>query len=158
MLLLLRAVLLLGLVALLHADRNGKIVSVKLGQGIRRRSKTVRLKLDASVHPQTFHSPIASMSVTPWTYRDSLMESRVPQRISHAQCLTSGCLSLHGEGEDSVLQAKPIQYQTLVLHRVPRRRRNMRKGSKAKRKYDFRLGTEVITVGCTCVRPSVLSQ
>ncbi|XP_071334692.1 interleukin 17a/f3 [Trachinotus anak] len=159
MLLLLRAVLVLGLAMPLHATRKGQAVSVKLGSGTGLKGKIVRLVLDQSVQPQiasTSASSIANMSLSPWTYRDSCVASRLPRRISHAQCQTSGCLSLQGGGEDTALEAKPIYYQVLVLHRIPRQ--NNQGGRKGRKKYDFRLGTEVITVGCTCVRPSVVPQ
>lgn len=49
--------------------------------------------------------------------RVSLEASRLPRSIYNAQCLTSGCLSLHSGEEDASLEATPIYYQTLVLHR-----------------------------------------
>ncbi|KAF1376314.1 hypothetical protein PFLUV_G00210220 [Perca fluviatilis] len=161
MLLGLRALLVLGLVTLLHATRKGNAVSLKLGHGSRLKGQTVRLVLDPSMQPQiasTSASTIANMSLSPWTYRDSCEESRLPRRISHAKCLTSGCLSLQGGGEDAGLEAKPIYYQVLVLHRVPRKRYSKKAGRMRMNQYDFRLGTEVISVGCTCVRPSVVPQ
>uniref|UniRef100_A0A667ZEN8 Uncharacterized protein n=1 Tax=Myripristis murdjan TaxID=586833 RepID=A0A667ZEN8_9TELE len=105
-------------------------------------------------------SRTANMSLSPWTYRSSCVASRFPQRISYAQCLTSGCVSPHGEGEDMALEAKPIYYQVLVLHRsitnfsVPYHREKIHGWNKNKqrKKYAFRLATETITVGCTCVR------
>ncbi|XP_070782406.1 interleukin 17a/f3 [Enoplosus armatus] len=159
--LVLRALLVLGLATLLHATRKGQAVQVRSGQGTRLKNKTVRLVLDPSVQPQISSmssATIANMSLSPWTYKDSWVASRLPGRISHAQCLTSSCLSLQGGGEDAALEAKPIYYQVLVLHRVTRKRRNNKGGRKARDKYAFRLGTEVITVGCTCVRPSVVPQ
>ncbi|XP_041815146.1 interleukin 17a/f3 [Chelmon rostratus] len=155
----LRALLVLS-AALLHASRTGQAVSVQLGRGTGLRGRTVRLLLDPSVRQiaSTPASTIANMSLSPWTYRESCVASRLPRRIAHAQCLTSGCLSLQGGGEDAALVAKPINYQVLVLHRVPRQSHNNKRGRKARNKYDFRLGTEVITVGCTCVRPSVIPQ
>ncbi|XP_023270984.1 interleukin-17F-like [Seriola lalandi dorsalis] len=160
MLLLLRAVLVLGLAASVHTTRKRHAISVKLEKGTGTKEKVVRLVLDPSVQPQIVSMSalsIANMSLSPWTYRDSYDASRWPQRISHAQCQTSGCLSLQGEGEDSSLDAQPIYYQVLVLHRVPRQRQNNKGGRKGK-KYEYRLGMEVITVGCTCVRPSVVPQ
>uniref|UniRef100_A0A3Q3K040 Interleukin 17a/f3 n=1 Tax=Monopterus albus TaxID=43700 RepID=A0A3Q3K040_MONAL len=156
----LRALLVLGLATPLHATRKGKTVSVKVGNGTGLKGKTVKLLLDPSVtsQPRTSASSIASMSLSPWTYKDSYVVSRLPSKISHAQCLTSGCLSLQDGGEDAALEAKPIYYQVLVLHKVPRQRRNNRGGKKTRKKYDFRLGTEVISVGCTCVRPTVIPQ
>ncbi|XP_044185522.1 interleukin 17a/f3 [Thunnus albacares] len=156
----LRAILVLGLASLLHAARKNQEVTVKLGWGTGLKGKTVRLILDSSVQPQiasTSPSSIANMSLSPWTFKDSDVASRLPRRIPQAQCLTSGCLSFQGGGEDAALEAKPIYYQVLVLHRVPRQRQKNKRGKKAK-KYDLRLGTEVISVGCTCVRPIVIPQ
>ncbi|XP_036942406.1 interleukin 17a/f3 [Acanthopagrus latus] len=154
-----RALLVLGLATLLHAGRRGQTISVKLGRGTGLRGRTVRLHLDPSVQTQissTTNSDIADMSLTPWTYRESCEPARLPQQISHAQCLTSGCLSLQGGAEDAALEAQPIYYQALVLHRV--QRLSERGGRKLRRSYSFRLKTERIPVGCTCVRPSVVLQ
>ncbi|XP_035534721.1 interleukin 17a/f3 [Morone saxatilis] len=157
----LRALLVLGLATLLHTTRTDQKVSVKLWRRTKLKGSIGRLVLDPSVQPQigiTSASTIANMSLSPWTYRESCIASRLPRHISHAQCLTSGCLSLQGEGEDTGLVAKPIYYQVLVLHRVPRQRHNNSRGGKPRKKYDFKLGTEVITVGCTCVRPAVVTH
>uniref|UniRef100_UPI0037E95410 interleukin 17a/f3 n=1 Tax=Semicossyphus pulcher TaxID=241346 RepID=UPI0037E95410 len=148
----LRLLLVLGLVMLLNATMTG--TAVKLRQ-------RTRLILDPSVQSHISSasaSTIANMSLSPWTYTDSFEESRLPMRISHAQCLTSSCLSLQGGGEDAALMARPIYYQVLVLHRLPKQRPNKKGGKRAKKRYDFRLGTELIAVGCTCVRPSVTQQ
>ncbi|XP_029352792.1 interleukin 17a/f3 [Echeneis naucrates] len=159
MLLLFRAVLVLGLATLLEATRESQTVSVKMGTGPRGKGKILRLSLDPTALDQM--NPItsaANMSLSPWTYRDSFVETRLPQRISHAQCLTSGCVSLQDGGEDYSLEAKPISYHALVLHRVSKRNPKKRKGKKQRRRYVFKLGLEVITVGCTCVRPTVIPQ
>uniref|UniRef100_A0A3Q2X026 Interleukin-17F-like n=1 Tax=Haplochromis burtoni TaxID=8153 RepID=A0A3Q2X026_HAPBU len=87
---------------------------------------------------------------------DSSVDSRLPKHISNAQCLTTGCLSPQGGGEDRGLEAKPIKYEVLVLHRVLKP--SKKKGRKARKQYIFTLGTEVITAGCTCVRPTVIPQ
>ncbi|XP_023150543.1 interleukin 17a/f3 [Amphiprion ocellaris] len=161
MLLVFRALLLLGLVSLLHSTRRGHAVSVVLDQGGGPRGQTVRLVLDPSVLGRSTSIPgssIANMSLSPWTYRDSFVASRLPRRISEAHCLTSGCLNLQW-GEDAALEAKPVYYQALVFYRVPRPSRSTKAGKKVKKKkYDLRLGTEMIPVGCTCVRPSVVPQ
>ncbi|KAF7663792.1 hypothetical protein LDENG_00200230 [Lucifuga dentata] len=161
MLMMMRALLVLSLAMLLHANRKGQSVFMKLEQETGQKSQMVRLILDGTLHPQIASmsaSTIANMSLSPWTYRDSCDETRLPRRISHAQCLSSSCLNPQGGGEDMALEAKPIYYQVLVLHKVQRQRRNNIKGGRKKYKYDFRLGTEVITVGCTCVRPSLIPQ
>ncbi|XP_013882747.1 interleukin 17a/f3 [Austrofundulus limnaeus] len=148
-----RVFLLLGLVSLLDATKKTRGVSVQ-GPGLR--GRTVRLILDTSVKSYNkAASNLADMSLSPWTYINSINASRFPKRISQAKCQTSGCVNLRGREEDLTLEAKPIKYQVLVLHRVPRQTSLKNGGKKA---YDYVLGTEVVTVGCTCVRPSVVPQ
>ncbi|XP_072218606.1 interleukin 17a/f3 [Leuresthes tenuis] len=159
MLLVLRAVLLLGFTSLLHATRKVQVVSVKLKQGTGSRVKSVRVCLDSLVLPDLSSissSNIANMSLSPWIYRDTWVPSRLPRQISEAHCLTSGCLSLQEGLEDSTLEVRPIQYQILVLHRVPRQNQTKKGGKRKGKKYNFVLGTQVITVGCTCVRPTIV--
>uniref|UniRef100_A0A672HIM5 Interleukin 17a/f1 n=1 Tax=Salarias fasciatus TaxID=181472 RepID=A0A672HIM5_SALFA len=139
----LRAPLLLALASLLHASRTGRLASEKPPRSPRARQRMVNLCLNSSAvmkFPSPSSSIAANMSLTPWTYRWGA--SRIPRRISQAQCLTSGCLDPRGGGETASLQARPIKYQVLVL----------------RRQHQFQLGMEEITVGCTCVRPSVLLQ
>ncbi|KAM9840578.1 interleukin 17a/f3 [Aulostomus maculatus] len=146
-----RAALVLGLTSLLHTT----------GTGQHRPGRRARLVMDPAVELQTapeYIPSIADMSLSPWTYSESWEASRVPRRISQAQCLTSGCLSLQGGGEDAALEARPIKYQVLVLHRIPRQRQNQKGRKKMAKRYNLRLGTEVVTVGCTCVRPSLRAQ
>ncbi|XP_056284920.1 interleukin 17a/f3 [Pseudoliparis swirei] len=134
----------------------GLAVSMKSAQGARLRRRSARLDLDPAVTLQIGRaaSAIANTSLSPWTYRESRVESRLPRRIFHAVCLTSGCLSLRGGAEDAAMEAKPIYHQVLVLHKISKKR----SGSRRRKRYGFRLGTEVISVGCTCVRPSVVPQ
>ncbi|KAF7231778.1 interleukin-17F [Nothobranchius furzeri] len=149
MLLVLRAFLCLSLASTLLANKK-----------TRPRGKMVKLFLDPSVQTNLYirsMSNIASMSLSPWTYQDNINTSRIPTRISQAECLTSYCLSLRGNDEDLTLEAKPIVYEVLVLHRVSSTK-SKKKTKKRKLGYRFTLGTEVITVGCTCVRPSYVNQ
>ncbi|XP_023203656.1 interleukin-17F-like [Xiphophorus maculatus] len=155
--LLTRAFLLLGFVSVIPVASKKRIISV---QQIRPRSKTMQLALDPSVKSYLSHtsaSNIANLSLSPWTYIDSYNSSRLPQKILQANCSTFGCLNLQGRGEDATLQVKPIKYQVLVLYRTLKKRNNNKKGKK-QNKYIFMLGTEEITVGCTCVRPTVIPQ
>ncbi|XP_012707333.2 interleukin-17F-like [Fundulus heteroclitus] len=161
MLLVTRVFLLLGFASVLPAAGKKRLVPLQLGQDISPRGKTVKLVLDPSVNSYlSFRSAsnVADLSLSPWTYIDSFNSSRLPERISQANCSTSGCLNIHGGGEDLTLEAKPIKYQVLVLYRSRKERKNKKAGKKAKKKYVFLLGTEEITVGCTCVRPSVVPQ
>ncbi|XP_034018218.1 interleukin 17a/f3 [Thalassophryne amazonica] len=154
----LRVLLLLGVAMLPHVV--SKKDSVMFGKGTKLNGRKVRLIMDASIQHHILSmssATLANTSLSPWTYRDSCDESRLPRKISHAQCLTSGCLSLQGEGEDFALEAKPIYYPMLVLRRIPLQKEKLKGRRKIRRrKYDLRLGLEVVTVGCTCVRPSVV--
>nr|UOV22698.1 interleukin 17F2 [Oostethus manadensis] len=145
-------VLVLGLTV----GRRHPAVQANVGHRTGLNGMSVRLVLDPQVHQMVTTSlpDIANISLSPWTYRESCVASRVPRVLSNARCLTSGCLSHPGSEEDAALQVKPIKYQVLVLYRDGSQRQNdnSRKKKKRRNKYKFRLGTEVITVGCTCVR------
>ena len=83
---------------------------------------------------------------------------RIPERLSQAECISSYCEFPHG-GEDMGFESKPISYQTLVLRRIPspgRRRGN--KGPTTSNNPVFRLESEIVTVGCTCVVPNIIQQ
>lgn len=153
------AVLLLA--ALVQSTRRGQFTSAKLARQNKTKGKTVKMFMSPSLQPYRSSdsaSMTASLSLTPWKYSESYVESRLPARISQAQCLTSGCLSLQGSEEDATLVAAPIRYQVLVLHKVKKPTKHQKRGRRPRIKYEFQLATEVITVGCTCVRPSVIPQ
>ncbi|CAL1586137.1 unnamed protein product [Knipowitschia caucasica] len=151
---LLRTLLLLSLLAPLSGRKTQ-------GRGGRWKGHTVRLRLDPKLPtglPPLSSSSTANMSLAPWVYKTECVASRVPQCLSHARCLTSGCVLGDSGYEDRSLEAKPIYYQLLVIHRVPRRRYRTSRQRVQRKGYDFRLDTELVSVGCTCVRPIVLSQ
>ncbi|XP_053737508.1 interleukin 17a/f3 [Synchiropus splendidus] len=159
MMMVIRAVLLLAVTTLVTGARKNKVVSVKLDSLSGCKGKSIRVLLD-STEPQINSKPtriIANTSVSPWTYRESLVPSRIPQVISEAECLTSACIGLRGGAEDAGLMAAPIRYQILVLHRVPKKSQRG-KGKRKQQSYNLRLGVKAITVGCTCVRPTIVSQ
>ncbi|KAM8846949.1 interleukin 17a/f3 isoform 1-T1 [Synchiropus picturatus] len=177
-----RVVLLLAVTTLVTGARKDKVVSVKLDSLSGCKGKSIRVILD-STEPQINSKPtriIANTSVSPWTYRsvvfkflspdtigqakwfcyfcrESLVPSRIPQVISEAECLTSACTGLRGGAEGAGLMAAPIRYQILVLHRVPKKSQRG-KGKRKQQSYKLRLGVKAITVGCTCVRPTIVSQ
>ncbi|MEQ2314877.1 hypothetical protein AMECASPLE_016453 [Ameca splendens] len=161
MLLVTRVFLLLSFASVLPAASKKRLVSVQLGKELRPRRQTVKLTLNPSVNSYlSFRSAsnIGNLSLSPWTYIDSFNPFRLPEKILQANCSTTGCLNLQDGGEDATLEAKPIKYQVLVLYRTRKERKNKKPVKKAKKKYVFMLGTEEITVGCTCVRPSVIPQ
>ncbi|CAN9507797.1 unnamed protein product [Ophioblennius macclurei] len=157
MLLVLRAPVLLALASLLQPSWTGRTVSERPRRPPGAKQRSVKLCLDPSVPmkvPGQFSSNAANMSLSPWKFRESFVESRIPRRISQAECLTTSCPNPWG-GEQ--LEVRPIKYQVLVLHIVPRQ--SFPTGQRRRqKKYKLRLGMEEITVGCTCVRPNVLLQ
>ncbi|XP_015247365.1 PREDICTED: interleukin-17F-like [Cyprinodon variegatus] len=159
MLMVVRVFLLLGFASVLLAAGKKRLISLE--QKVRPKGRNVKLALDPSAYSYLSirsDSSIANLSLSPWTYIDSVNPHRFPERILQANCSTSGCLNLYRGDEDLSLEAKPIKYQVLVLYRTLKEKKNKKPGKKAKKKYVFKLGTEEITVGCTCVRPNVIPQ
>nr|AJF46593.1 interleukin-17A/F3 [Oncorhynchus mykiss] len=163
-----RGLLVLGLIMSLDGHKKSQKTKRKAANGsgpvevFGRRVMTVGLVMDPNLKTAVF--PVlhkATRSLSPWTYSDTYDETRVPQHISQAQCQRSGCLTPGGE-EDMGLESKPILYQTLVLRRVQGEKgssggRRRKKGRKNKG-YFYKLDSESVNVGCTCVRPSIFPQ
>ncbi|KAM6942693.1 interleukin 17a/f1 [Xenentodon cancila] len=112
--------------------------------------KMVQLLLDPSaLVPSRTHRPLENVSISPWTYNESVDPSLLTQ-LSEARCLLRGCLNSSGQ-EDLRLESKPIMHQVLVLRRV----KSEVAGPKLTHNYHYRLESRLIAVGCTCVRPMV---
>uniref|UniRef100_A0A8C6V368 Uncharacterized protein n=1 Tax=Neogobius melanostomus TaxID=47308 RepID=A0A8C6V368_9GOBI len=152
--LLFRTALMLALLAPLSHCGKAQRVKPKGGRG---KGHIVKLVLDQTLpeFSTSFSSRVANLSLSPWVYREECVDSRIPRCLFHAHCLTSGCVHPQWGHEDLSLEAKPIYYQLLVLHRWPKGRKSQR-GSNWSKRYAFRLGTEVVSAGCTCVRPSII--
>ncbi|CAB1335378.1 unnamed protein product [Coregonus sp. 'balchen'] len=106
------------------------------------------LRLDPSdLVPSHSIRPIWNHSISPWTYNTTYDNRRFPPIISEVRCSLEGCLNVAGK-EDRNLESKPIFYQILVLWKV------MGSGKKC----HYRLESKVISVGCTCVRPTIEHQ
>uniref|UniRef100_A0AAY5KWS6 Interleukin-17F-like n=1 Tax=Esox lucius TaxID=8010 RepID=A0AAY5KWS6_ESOLU len=143
-----RGLLVLGLVTSLHGLKKGSKNRARLGKGSGPEDTTF-LYLDSKIATPTLSvSSVANRSLSPWTFRNSHVKNRFPEYIAQAQCQMSGCLTPDGR-EDLSMESKPILYQILVLHR---KKGNVKKNRKGKR-YFYTLKTEIVTVGCTCVRP-----
>uniref|UniRef100_A0A674AWZ9 Interleukin-17F-like n=1 Tax=Salmo trutta TaxID=8032 RepID=A0A674AWZ9_SALTR len=152
-----RGLLVLGLIMSLGRCKKDQKTKLKAAKGsgpvkvFGRRVMTVGLVLDPNLKTAVFPVlHIANRSLSPWTYSDTYDETRIPQHISQAQCQRSGCLTPDGE-EDMGLESKPIRHQTLVLRRV--QGETGRSGGRKKRKkgYFYKLESESVNVGCTCV-------
>ncbi|KAG8540972.1 hypothetical protein GDO81_029980, partial [Engystomops pustulosus] len=93
--------------------------------------------LESSVVMEDTHS----RSLSPWEYSLNTDPHRFPFVISEANCLTFACVD--ADGNDSPeLMSYPIQQEVLVLRRE-------QKGCG----FSYRLESEEVTLGCTCVRP-----
>ncbi|KAM9778454.1 interleukin 17a/f3 [Syngnathus typhle] len=159
--LVLRVVLFLSLATALHATDGGPPNKVRVGRKGGHKRRTVKLVVENFLHESgdlmvaDSVPNFANISLSPWTYKESLVPSRLPRVLSDARCLTSACLNQDSGEEDATLEVKPIKYQVLVLHRVSNQRSNSNLTKKKKKKMKFRLEIQTITVGCTCVRRTV---
>ncbi|XP_073523522.1 interleukin-17F-like, partial [Phyllobates terribilis] len=83
-------------------------------------------------------------SLSPWEYSLSTDPNRFPIVIAEADCLTFACVDADGH-ESPDLISFPIQQEVMVL------RRREQKGCS----FSYRLEGEVVTLGCTCVTPTI---
>ncbi|XP_069830148.1 interleukin-17F-like [Dendropsophus ebraccatus] len=86
---------------------------------------------------------IHSRSLSPWDYRLNTDPNRLPFVIPEANCLTFACVDADGN-ENPDLMSYPMQQEMMVLRRE-------QKGCS----FSYRLETEEVTLGCTCVTPIV---
>ncbi|XP_023694508.1 interleukin 17a/f1 [Paramormyrops kingsleyae] len=111
-------------------------------------TEMVNLMLDPSVLITSDPVPqLANHSLSPWMYRTTHDDTRFPVDIAQAKCLLAGCRNSLGE-EVMDVESRPIFQQILVLKRV--------EGNQ--RKYYYKLESQTIEVGCTCVRPNTVHQ
>ncbi|XP_053316463.1 interleukin-17A-like [Spea bombifrons] len=83
---------------------------------------------------------VQSSFLAPWDYSLNMDPNRFPSVISEANCLTLVCVDSDGK-ENPDLGAHPIHRDILVLRRDER-----------DCDYTYRLETQTVAVGCTCVR------
>ncbi|XP_040285778.1 interleukin-17F-like [Bufo bufo] len=95
--------------------------------------------LDSLVQMEDIHT----RSLSPWEYSLNSDPNRFPFVIAEANCLTFTCADANGN-ENPALISYPIQQEVMVLCRE-------QKGCS----FSYRLETEVVTLGCTCVKPVV---
>ncbi|XP_073529545.1 interleukin-17F-like [Phyllobates terribilis] len=82
-------------------------------------------------------------SLSPWEYSLCTDPNRFPVVIAEADCLTFACVDADGH-ESPDLISFPIQQEVMVLRRE-------QKGCS----FSYRLEGEVVTLGCTCVTPTI---
>ncbi|KAL7887986.1 hypothetical protein AOLI_G00029600 [Acnodon oligacanthus] len=120
----------------------------KPNRGSRGKMRKFWISLDQDlINPSDSSLLSPNLSTSPWTYELSYDESRIPSHIFEAKCERKGCMTKDGH-EDTSLQSKPVYYQILVLRRVKSK----------KKKYTLQLKKMTISVGCTCILPTVVSQ
>ncbi|XP_056419034.1 interleukin-17A-like [Hyla sarda] len=104
-----------------------------------------RVKVDmkvgsrSSAHLMT--DSMKSRSMSPWEYSPNVDHNRFPVVINEARCLHHGCMDSEGN-VDLSMNSVPIRQEVLVL------RREMRECVPV-----YKLDKQLVTVGCTCVRP-----
>ncbi|XP_075719926.1 interleukin-17A-like [Rhinoderma darwinii] len=86
---------------------------------------------------------IHTRSLSPWDYSLNKDPNRFPSVIAKANCLTYFCVDSDGNQSPHLISS-PIQQEMMVL-------RWEQKGCS----FSYRLETEVVTLGCTCIRPIV---
>ncbi|XP_075056898.1 interleukin-17F-like [Mixophyes fleayi] len=95
--------------------------------------------LDSLVQMEDIHT----RSLSPWDYSFNTDPNRFPFVIAEANCLSFTCVDSDGS-ESPELISYPIQREIMVLRREQKAC-----------DYIYRLETELVTLGCTCVRSIV---
>ncbi|XP_075125731.1 interleukin-17A-like [Leptodactylus fuscus] len=119
------------------------------GRCPRRRNRRLPTSMivDISLIDTSYLDSLAQMAdihiraLSPWEYSLNTDPNRFPFVISEANCLTFSCVDVDGHDNPELI-SYPIQQEALVLRRE-------QKGCS----FSYRLETEVVTVGCTCVTP-----
>ncbi|XP_059927330.1 interleukin 17a/f2 [Gadus macrocephalus] len=85
---------------------------------------------------------IHTRSLSPWTWRPTTEEHRIPHTIWEAECSHSDC-SEPSQPAGARNNAVPIYQNLLVLHKGPE-------------KNCYIASHRMVAVGCTCIRPDIL--
>ncbi|KAL4630430.1 interleukin-17F-like [Arapaima gigas] len=144
-------VVLLGADAASHSQQRGSHIQARSPRTSTKQKRNVEMaNLILDPHILSEPSPpsnLCNRSLSPWTYSYTEEKDVFPE-IVQAECLKQFCLDSDGK-ENMDVVSRPIYHQILVLRRVM---------SKQKKQLNFKLETKNIKVGCTCIRPIVLSQ
>ncbi|XP_066478448.1 interleukin-17F [Tiliqua scincoides] len=89
---------------------------------------------------------VRNRSTSPWDYRINEDPDRFPYMISEANCRHHGCLNSQGI-PDLVMYSVPIQQEILVIKR-----------KQTGCRQTYWLEKQVVTVGCTCARPTTYAS
>ncbi|KAG8550746.1 hypothetical protein GDO81_021661 [Engystomops pustulosus] len=102
------------------------------------------MKISSEGSAQLMTNNIKGRSISPWEYNSPDVDhNRVPAVINEARCLHHGCVDPEGN-VDLSMNSVPIRQEILVL------RREMRGCVPV-----YKLDKQLVTVGCTCVRPII---
>ncbi|XP_043937512.1 interleukin-17C-like [Protopterus annectens] len=83
-----------------------------------------------------------SRSISPWTYRIDVDETRYPEKLAFAECLCNGCIDTRTGTENLSLNSVLLEQTMMVLRRKP--------CSTSKKAYSFEIEYIKVPVGCTC--------
>ncbi|XP_041951588.1 interleukin-17F-like [Alosa sapidissima] len=116
-------------------------------------AEKIRLTVNNAPPRQSYQisKSLNDRSLSPWESITTSDINRIPKFISEVRCLKQGCIWPNGS-EDQGLASVPIQLEVLVLKRSGR---GQRKGKRRSSTILYQPSYQVITVGCTCVRPIV---
>uniref|UniRef100_A0A8C8VMI3 Interleukin 17F n=1 Tax=Pelusios castaneus TaxID=367368 RepID=A0A8C8VMI3_9SAUR len=106
-------------------------------------SVKVDINISGPKHATKMAHDINNRSMAPWDYSIDEDPNRFPQVIAQAKCRHYSCVDSTGE-EDYSMNSIPIQHEILVLRREQR-------GCQ----HAYRMEKQLVTVGCTCVRPII---
>ncbi|XP_073442726.1 interleukin-17A-like [Dendrobates tinctorius] len=118
--------------------------------GRKNRRLPTSVTVDTSLIDSSYKESLVQMedihirSLSPWDYSHNTDPNRFPFVIAEADCLTLACVDADGR-ESPDLISFPIQQEVMVLRRE-------QKGCS----FSYSLETEVVTLGCTCVRPTTI--
>ncbi|CAL8262759.1 unnamed protein product [Merluccius merluccius] len=92
--------------------------------------------------------PLQTRSISPWRYVYDTDKDRFPRRISVAECLCSGCITLR-PGEDTAAEDFSYLSAAVLQHRLVLRKELCKDGRYRLVPYDH-----AVAVGCTCATPN----
>ncbi|XP_043937511.1 interleukin-17C-like [Protopterus annectens] len=90
---------------------------------------------------------LSSRSISPWTYRIDVDETRYPEKLAFAECLCKGCIDITTGEESSSMNSVVLEQTMMVLRK--------KTCSTNKNAYTFETDYIKVPVGCTCVLPKM---
>ncbi|KAK0155991.1 Interleukin-17C [Merluccius polli] len=92
--------------------------------------------------------PLHTRSISPWRYVYDTDKDRFPRRISVAECLCGGCITLR-PGEDTAAEDFTYLSAAVLQHRLVLKKELCKDG-----RYRLVPHDQAVAVGCTCATPN----